>query len=148
MAEIILDVRDLSINYHTLAGTKKAVRGVNFQIYKDEIFGLVGESGSGKSTLCYGLLQLVPPPGKVDSGVVNFAGKNLFALQGETLRQARWRDISFIPQGAMSSLNPVARIREQMADVILDHEGRQSRSSIDRRIDESLARVESARLSG
>ncbi len=141
MAEIILDVRELTINYHTLAGVKQAVKGVNFQIYKDEIFGLVGESGSGKSSLCYGLLQMVPPPGRVDGGVVNFAGKDLFALQGKKLRQARWRDISFIPQGAMSSLNPVVRIREQMADVIQDHEGRQPRASIDRRIDEILAKV-------
>jgi peptide/nickel transport system ATP-binding protein len=141
MAEIILDVQDLTINYHTLAGIKKAVNRVNFQIYKNEIFGLVGESGSGKSTLCYGLLQQVPPPGSIDNGVVNFYGKDLFALRGETLRQTRWRDISFIPQGAMSSLNPVARIREQMADVILDHEGRQSHLSIERRIDESLERV-------
>ncbi len=141
MDEVILDVRDLSINYHTLGGIKKAVNQVNFQIFKDEIFGLVGESGSGKSTLCYGLLRLVPPPGKIDSGVVNFCGENLLALKGEKLRQARWRDISFIPQGAMSSLNPVVRIREQMADAILDHEARQSRSSVNRRIDAMLERV-------
>ncbi len=141
MAEVILDVRDLSINYHTLSGIKRAVRGVSFQIYKDEILGLVGESGSGKSTLCYGLLQQVPPPGRIEGGEVNFCGSDLFALKGDRLRQARWRDISFIPQGAMSSLNPVVRIREQMADAILDHEGRQTRSAVNRRIDEMLERV-------
>lgn len=141
MSEVILDVRDLSINYYTQGGIKKAVNQVNFQIFKDEIFGLVGESGSGKSTLCYGLLRLVPPPGKIDSGVLNFCGEDLLALQGDKLRQARWRDISFIPQGAMSSLNPVVRIREQMADAIQDHEARQSRASLNRRIDAMLERV-------
>jgi peptide/nickel transport system ATP-binding protein len=141
MSEVILDVQDLSIIYHTLGGIKKAVNQVSFQIFKDEIFGLVGESGSGKSSLCYGLLRLVPPPGEIENGVVNYYGENLLALQGEKLRQTRWRDISFIPQGAMSSLNPVVRIREQMADAILDHEARQTRSSINRRIETILESV-------
>jgi ABC-type dipeptide/oligopeptide/nickel transport system ATPase component len=87
---------------------------------------LVGESGSGKSTLCHGLLRLVPSPGKIVSGQVHFKGEDLLSLQGEELRKKRWREIAFIPQGAMSALNPVIRIGEQFADVVADHsEGNQ-----------------------
>jgi peptide/nickel transport system ATP-binding protein len=139
--EILLNVKDLCINYYTRIGIKKAVDQVSFHVYKDEIFGLVGESGSGKSTLCYGLLRLVPPPGRIDKGEVTIAGNNIMSLNGEQLRQVRWSDLSFIPQGAMSSLNPVEHIIDQMADVILDHEGNQAYSQVTQRIEEALDRV-------
>jgi peptide/nickel transport system ATP-binding protein len=136
--EFLLNVKDLSVTYYTRTGIVKAVDKVSFYVYRDEIFGLVGESGSGKSTLCYGLLRLVPPPGRVDQGEVTIAGKNIMPLKGEQLRRIRWRDLSFIPQGAMSSLNPVTHIFDQMADVILDHEQNQTRAQISKRIEEAL----------
>jgi peptide/nickel transport system ATP-binding protein len=139
--EVVLDVQDLRIHYATRQGIIKAVDKVSFRIFRDEVFGLVGESGSGKSTLCYGLLRLIMPPGSIEGGVVSFNGQNLLELSREQLRRTRWRDISFIPQGAMSSLNPVVRVREQMADVIKDHDDPQPRASLNRRIDEMLEKV-------
>src|SRR5512146_2954139 len=98
--DVLLDVTNMSVSYYTRYGVKRAVSEVTFQIFRDEVFGLVGESGSGKSTLCYGLLRLVPPPGRVDSGQVILGGVDITDLKGEDLRRVRWRDLSFIPQGA------------------------------------------------
>lgn len=143
MSEALIKIEGLSIHYMLPEGAKAAVRNVTFDIYPDEVFGLVGESGSGKSTLCYGLLRLVPSPGKIISGQIHFRGEDLLSLQGEALRKKRWREIAFIPQGAMSALNPVIRIGEQFADVIADHsEGTQSGElSMNSRIADALQGV-------
>lgn len=121
MKEALLHVENLSVHYLLPEREKVAVDNTTFTVFTDEVFGLVGESGSGKSTLCYGLLRLVPPPGKIVSGSAFFEGEDLLELQGEALRKKRWREIAFIPQGAMSALNPVMRIGEQFADVLADH---------------------------
>lgn len=121
MKEPLLRIENLSINYELPKETKAAVKSASFEVYPNEVFGLVGESGSGKSTLCYGLLQLVPPPGRIVSGSVFFKNRDLLKVKGEALRKIRWQEISLIPQGAMSALNPVMRIGDQFADVISDH---------------------------
>ncbi len=142
MEKALLKVSDLSIHYLLPQATKAAVRSVTFEVYPDEVFGLVGESGSGKSTLCYGLLQLVPPPGKIVSGQVYFKDTDLLNLRGEALRKKRWSEIAFIPQGAMSALNPVMRIREQFADIIVDHNAsRQQKTSLEELISTALKSV-------
>lgn len=139
--DAVLQVKDLSIFYKTRRRTVKAVERVSFEVFPDEIFGLVGESGSGKSTLCYGLLRLTKAPGWVESGFVRFKGRNILDLEPEELRRLRWKEISFIPQGAMSSLNPVVRVRDQMIDVVSDHEGRQQKAVVNERIDYALEQV-------
>lgn len=142
MEKSLLKVSDLSIHYRLPRVTKEAVRSVSFEVYPDEVFGLVGESGSGKSTLCYGLLQLVPPPGKIVSGEVYFKDVDLLHLRGEALREKRWSEIAFIPQGAMSALNPVMLIREQFADVLADHaNGRGKKIPLDDQISTALRGV-------
>lgn len=141
MKEAILTVENMRIYYYLWDRVVKAVDGVSFTLRKDEVFGLVGESGSGKTTLCMGLLRLVPPPGKIEDGHVLFDGYDLLAMSDEQLRQVRWKDISYIPQGAMSSLNPVMRIRDQFYDAVWDHEGPQPHKSLDERIESLLARV-------
>lgn len=137
----VLQVKDLKVYYKTRRGVVRAVEQVSFDVYPDEIFGLVGESGSGKSTLCYGLLRLIKAPGWIDSGSIQYKGRNLLDLEPEEMRKLRWKEISFIPQGAMSSLNPVIRVRDQMADVISDHAGGLQKSEINARIDTALEQV-------
>lgn len=141
MDQAILKVTDLRIHYHTRTSLVKAVDGVNFEVRRGEIFGLVGESGSGKSTLCYGLLRLIFPPGKIENGNVTFGGQDLLAMDPETLRRTRWERIAYIPQGAMSALNPVTRIRNQFYDTMRDHGIRESKDALDERIKGLLARV-------
>ncbi|MDB5076222.1 MAG: putative transporter ATP-binding protein, partial [Chloroflexi bacterium] len=106
-----------------------------------EIFGLVGESGGGKSTTAMAVLRLIKAPGRIDSGKILLNGIDLLGKTGDELRRLRWRVMSLIPQGAMNSLNPVLRIREQIGDAITAHEGRQARSALRERIIDLLRTV-------
>ena len=117
----ILEVADLKVYYKSILGDYKAVDGVSFTVGKNEIFGIAGESGCGKSTLVEGILNLVKPPGYIKSGKVIFNGVNLLSLDEDKLREIRLKDLSYITQGSMNSLNPVLRIEEQIMDGIMDH---------------------------
>lgn len=132
--DVVLDVKGLKVYYATPTGDVKAVDGVDFQIYQGEIVGLVGESGCGKTTTAMAILRLVQPPGRIVEGQINLAGKNVAELNERELREFRWSTMALIPQGAMNSLNPVMRIKDQIGDAIVAHEGRQNRSEMKERI--------------
>ena len=122
----LLDIEDLKVYYNTVNGAAKAVDGVNLTVRRGEILGIAGESGCGKSTLTTALLRLIQPPGYIAGGSITFHRKDsdpidLLELSGERLRAVRWRNLSYLPQGSMNSLNPVLRIKEQFADVMLEH---------------------------
>jgi peptide/nickel transport system ATP-binding protein len=139
----ILSVRDLVVEY----GCVRAVRGASFDLFPNECLALVGESGCGKTTLGLALLRLLPKPGSVASGSVRYRGRDgeevdVLALQREALRRFRWREAAMVFQGAMNSLNPVLRVRDQMADTIRAHERRPSGESIRRRSQAALRKVE------
>lgn len=135
---IVLDVTDLRIHYATPLGDVIAVNGVSFQIRQGEIVGLVGESGCGKTTTAMGILRLVQPPGRIVGGQTVINGTDILALDDAGLRNIRWRDLALIPQGAMNSLNPVMRLKDQIGDGIQTHEGKQSRKALKERILELL----------
>ena len=116
-----LDVRDLTVSYHTDAGPVRAVDGVSFAVAPGERLGLVGESGSGKTTTALALIQLLQAPGRLDRGSATIDGVDMLALSRTQMRQYRLRTISYIPQGAMNSLNPVQRVEQQMRNAMLDH---------------------------
>lgn len=141
MREPLLTVDGMSVSYWTAGGFVRAVQDVSFTIRRSETFGLVGESGSGKTTLAMAVLRLVQPPGEVVAGRVVLDGTDLRQLEGEELRRTRWRDISLVPQGAQNSLNPVMRVRDQVADAIVDHEGRQTSRVLRSRVAGLLAAV-------
>ena len=122
---IVLNVKNLRIHYATPQGDVIAVSDISFELYEGETLGLVGESGCGKSTTAYGILQLVQPPGYIVNGSIEVDGTDVLALSEEELRKFRWTGLSFIPQGAMNSLNPTMRVKDQLIDVIEAHEGRQ-----------------------
>jgi len=117
----VLEVVDLNVHYFTPGGTVIAVNGVNLYVKQGEIVGLVGESGCGKTTVAMSILQMVQAPGKIVSGEVLINGKNIVGLPEGELREIRWNQLSLIPQGAMNSLNPVTKIKEQMGDAVLAH---------------------------
>ena len=117
----VLQVEDLRVRYHTLAGPVRAVEGVSFSLKKGERLGLVGESGSGKSTTVLALLRMLKPPARIEAGRVLLDGEDLLQLSEDEMRQARFAKISLIPQGAMNSLNPVMRIKAQLLDTLQYH---------------------------
>ena len=99
-------------------GIVRAVNGVDLSVETGSTLGVVGESGCGKTVLALSLLRLVPsPPGRIVGGSVLLAGRELLSLSEEEMRQVRGCEISMIFQEPMTSLNPVFRIGEQIAEV-------------------------------
>jgi peptide/nickel transport system ATP-binding protein len=123
----LLEVSNLRVYYHTLQGPVKAVDGVSFGLKAGERFGLIGESGSGKSTMALSIMRLIKPPGRIESGEVLLDGVNVMTLSDDQMRKLRLAGIALISQGAMNSLNPVMRIRHQIADGLQSHGVRMSR---------------------
>lgn len=122
----VLSVNNLKVYYHTPAGAVKAVDGVSFDLQEGQRLGLVGESGSGKSTIALALMRMIKPPGQIEDGAIVLDGVDLLDLDPEEMRQTRLAKISLVAQGAMNSLNPVKRVKEQIALGLRDHEVRKS----------------------
>lgn len=120
MSAPVLDLENLNVVYDTAAGPFHAVKDVSFVLGPGERFGLVGESGSGKSTTVLALMRMLHG-GRVESGSVRLNGRDLLALSESSFRRLRFAEMSLVPQGAMSSLNPVLRIGDQIADIYDDH---------------------------
>ncbi len=116
----LLEIQDLHTYFYVKAGTVKAVDGVSLTLESGKKLGLVGESGSGKTTMALSIMRMVRPPGTTQ-GKIALDGINLLELNEEEMRRVRLSQISYMPQGAMNSLNPVARIKAQIVDGMLDH---------------------------
>ena len=137
----VLQIKNLRVHYATPLGDVIAVNGVDLTVFEGETIGLVGESGCGKSTLAMAILRLVQPPGRIVSGQVEIHGIDLIALSERELRQVRWSQIALVPQGAMNSLNPVMRVKDQIAEAIETHQGKRSPQELKERILRLLAMV-------
>jgi peptide/nickel transport system ATP-binding protein len=117
----LLDVRDLAVTYHVHGENVRAVRGVSFTLGAGETLGMAGESGCGKTTVALSLLRLLPASARLD-GQILFKGENIIGLGWQRLRAVRWAEASVVFQGAMSALNPVKTIGEQICEPIVLHE--------------------------
>ena len=118
----LLDVRNLTVNFHTREGILPAINDVSFSMERSQTLGIVGESGSGKSVLCYCLLGLLPtPPAKIESGAVNFDSMDLLSLKYSDFRRVRGNRISMIFQDPMTSLNPYLTIGKQLIEPLRLH---------------------------
>jgi len=137
----VLRVDNLHVHYQTLAGMVKAVNGVSFDLNKGERLGLVGESGSGKSTTALAIIRMLEGPARIIDGTINLAGTNLLALSDDEMRAVRFDRVSMVPQGAMNSLNPVMRIREQIRDIYEAHGKLPKRGELEDKIAHLLTRV-------
>lgn len=123
MSNKLLNIKDLTIQYVTEDEVVSAVNGLDIELNEGETIGLVGETGAGKTTSALGIMGLVPnPPGKIVSGSIEFAGKDLLKESEEGMRKIRGNQISMIFQDPMTSLNPVMTVGEQIAEVIEIHE--------------------------
>jgi oligopeptide/dipeptide ABC transporter ATP-binding protein len=137
----VLRVRNLRVRYYTQRGTVKAVEDVSFALHQGEKLGLVGESGSGKSTIALALMRLIRQPGRIEGGEVLLGDTNLLDISDQQMRVTRFAKISLVPQGAMNSLNPVMRIKHQIADTIRAHDRKILGHELDTRIGELMESV-------
>ncbi len=118
----LLEVHNLKTYFFTEDGVVKAVDGVDIWARRGEILGLVGESGCGKSVTSLSILGLITSPGKVVEGEILFAGRDLLKLSESEMVKMRGNRISMIFQQPQSSLNPVFRVGDQVAEVLQIHE--------------------------
>jgi len=128
----LLSIKNLKTHFYSAGKTVRALDGVSFDIEEGGAFGLVGETGCGKSVTALSILRLIPsPPGKIVGGEIHFKGRNLLNLSEDEIRSVRGKQISMIFQEPMTCLNPVFRIGDQMAEVVMLHQGLQRARAIE-----------------
>ena len=141
-SECLLEIKNLKTYFYTDDGVSKAVDGVDLEIIKGQTLGIVGESGCGKSVTAFSIMRLLTePPAMIAGGEIFFKGKNLLECDAEEMRMIRGKDISMIFQEPMTSLNPVYKIGDQIAEAIYNHE-HISRGDAMKRAVEMLMKVE------
>ena len=143
MAELLLTVKDISVEYRGDLETVKAVNHISFTLNKGETLGLVGETGAGKTTTALTLMRLLPEyTGNVPNGEIVFEGKNLLELPEAEMRAIRGSRIAMIFQDPMTSLNPVMSVGEQISETLeLHNDSGRSKEEIAKRVDEVLQMV-------
>jgi len=119
--DIVLDVKDLKIQFFTEEGIVHAVDGVSFKMYRGEVLGLVGETGCGKTVTALSILQLIQPPGEIIDGSINFLNEDLLKKSKKEILYYRGNKITMIFQDPINSLNPVFTIGKQISEVLLLH---------------------------
>jgi peptide/nickel transport system ATP-binding protein len=116
----LLRIEDLVLHFRTSRGKVRAVDGVDFNLDFNEAVVVLGESGCGKTSLARAILRLLPRNVEDFSGRVFLNGKNVMAYKDEEFRQrVRWQQMSFVPQAAMNSLNPVLKVGDQVAEPLI-----------------------------
>ncbi len=122
MAEHLLEVRNLSVEFHTAAGVVKAVKDISWYLDRGETLAILGESGSGKSVSASAILDLIDmPPGRITSGEIRFDGKDLLKLSSSQRRDINGRKIAMIFQDPLSHLNPVYPVGWQIVEALTTH---------------------------
>lgn len=143
MSKILLEVKNLSVQYKTDIETVFAVNNVSFTLKKGEVMGIVGETGAGKTTTALSLLRLLPDrTGKIKKGQIIFEGKDILLLSDNEMREMRGEKIAMIFQDPMTSLNPVLTVGEQIKEALVfhNHEKLDNRA-LDFRVNEVLELV-------
>jgi peptide/nickel transport system ATP-binding protein len=118
----LLEIKDLRTVFDTAKGRISAVDGVTLSLNSGDTLGIVGESGCGKTVLALSIMNLIPANGKIVSGEILFSGQDLPKISSEEMRKKRGSEIAMIFQEPMTSLNPVMRVGEQIAEAIRLHQ--------------------------
>jgi oligopeptide/dipeptide ABC transporter ATP-binding protein len=122
VADPILEIRDLTVEFTTEDGVVRAVSDVSYDLFPGEVLGIVGESGSGKSVSMLTVLGLIPqPPGRIAGGTAVFDGEDMLTLPSDRLREIRGGEMAMIFQDPMTSLNPVFTVGDQISEALLVH---------------------------
>ncbi|HZQ89467.1 MAG TPA: ABC transporter ATP-binding protein [Gaiellaceae bacterium] len=142
MADPLLSIRDLTVEFRTDDGIVHAVDGISYDVLPGETLGIVGESGSGKSVSTLALLGLIPqPPGRIVSGTATFKGTDLLKMGKQELRRFRGDEVAMVFQDPMTSLNPVLRIGFQLGEAIKTHYPKEPDDKVKSRVVELLRLV-------
>uniref|UniRef100_A0AAU3GR64 ABC transporter ATP-binding protein n=2 Tax=Streptomyces TaxID=1883 RepID=A0AAU3GR64_9ACTN len=121
---MLLEVRDLHVEFHTREGVAKAVNGVNYSVAEGETLAVLGESGSGKSVTAQAIMGILDmPPGRISGGEILFKDRDLLKLKTEERRRIRGQEMAMIFQDALSSLNPVLSVGAQLGEMFVVHRG-------------------------
>ena len=118
---MILEVKDLRVEFPTRRGTLTAVDNISFSIGPGEVLGVVGESGAGKSITGLAIIGLLEPPGRIAGGEVRLEGRRIDKLPHEEMRKVRGRRIGVVFQDPLTSLNPLYTIGQQLVETITTH---------------------------
>jgi peptide/nickel transport system ATP-binding protein len=143
----LLDVKNVSVDYYPDKKTRlEAVQDVSFSLHAGEKLGIVGESGCGKTTLILSLLRLLPISGRITQGEILYHNKDLLSLTEHEFNDVRWKEIAIVFQGAMNALNPVKTVGDQIAEAIICHTGKHTKSGyVTKRVEDLLEMVGIAR---
>jgi peptide/nickel transport system ATP-binding protein/oligopeptide transport system ATP-binding protein len=128
---LLLEIKDLRTAFDTTQGRISAVDGVSLEVNSGETMGIVGESGCGKTMLALSIMRLIPANGKIINGEIFFSGKDLLKISDEEMRTNRGSEISMVFQEPMTSLNPVFRVGEQIAEAIRLHQHLPARQAME-----------------
>ena len=138
----VLDIRDLRTVFHTDRGDVRAVDGVSLTIPEGTTLGVVGESGCGKTVLALSVMRLIQtPPGEIISGQILLDGVDLLHLNRTDMQEVRGKKISMIFQEPMTSLNPVIKVGEQIAEIVRLHEGKSNKEALAHAVEIGRAHV-------
>ena len=119
----LLEVKNLSITFHTYQGKVHAVRNVSFTVEKGETIAIVGESGCGKSVTAQAVMGLIPqPPGNIENGAIFFSGEDLLCKSNKEMGRIRGKEIGMIFQDPMTSLNPTMQVGNQIIEGLIKHQ--------------------------
>jgi oligopeptide/dipeptide ABC transporter ATP-binding protein len=119
---VLLDIKNLRTQFFTEGGVVHAVDGIDFSVRRGEVVGLVGESGCGKSVTSLSIMRLISQPGRIVDGRILFDNEDLVALPESRMVNIRGNRVSMIFQQPQSSLNPVFRVGDQLAEVLQIHQ--------------------------
>lgn len=147
MSRPLFEIENLHVEFSTYGGTVKAVRGVDLSVGHGETLAIVGESGCGKSVTFQSSFGLIPmPPGRITQGSVRLNGKELLGSSTKNLLEVRGKEVGFIFQDPMTSLNPTMTLGQQIAEVIIEKTGASSASAMNKAVELlELVRIPDAR---
>jgi peptide/nickel transport system ATP-binding protein len=142
----MLKLNNISAQYNILTGYVKAVDHVDFEVRRDEIFGIAGESGCGKSTLLKVMYDLISYPLEISEGFIELETKNkdgnITILKNGEIHKSWWKVISYIPQGAMHVMNPVTKVKSQFFDAISKYHNKKDKKGLENEIVNYLKELE------
>lgn len=131
--DLLLDIQDLSVRYNTDTGVVKAVNNLYLSLERGKAVGFVGETGAGKTTTALAILQLIQsPPGEISNGKILFNGQDIMTMTEAEKRHVRGGEIAMIFQDPMTSLNPIMRVEDQIAEMVELHTDKKGQAAIER----------------